>query len=128
MLKKAINGLKKLSKSEVGELKTIRRPSKAVYTLMHCVCIVMDVSPRKVKRPDELVKWDEDWWPPATGKEVLNDFRLVDRLSNYNPEDLNGDIMLKLEVAASDPDFTSTNIKKASKAAQGKHNHESAFI
>jgi hypothetical protein len=33
-LKKAINGLKKLSKAEITELKSIRRPSKAVYSLM----------------------------------------------------------------------------------------------
>jgi dynein heavy chain, axonemal len=33
-LKEAINGLKKLSKAEITELKAIKRPSQAVYTLL----------------------------------------------------------------------------------------------
>jgi len=33
-LKEAINGLKKLSKAELTELKSIKKPTKCVYTLM----------------------------------------------------------------------------------------------
>ena len=127
MLKKAINGLKKLSKSEITELKTIRKPSPAVYTLMQCVCIIMDVPPKKVKRVGELIKYDDDWWQPATSNKVLNNFQLVDILSNHNPENLNEDIMLKLDKASSAPEFNADNIKKASKAAQGKQNHEDSL-
>ena len=61
-LKKAINGLKKLTKGEITELKTIKKPSPAVYTLMKCVCIIMNVPPKKVKVPGELIKYEEDWW------------------------------------------------------------------
>ena len=85
--------MKKLTKSEITELKTIRRPSPAVYTLMQCVCIIMDVPPKKVKVPGELVKYTDDWWQPATSNKVLNNFQLVDILSNHNPEDLTMDIM-----------------------------------
>lgn len=73
-LKDAINGLKKLSKAEITELKAIKRPSQAVYTLLQCVCIIMDVPPRKIKRPDASGEYDEDWWAAATSSKVLNNF------------------------------------------------------
>ena len=85
--------MKKLSKAEITELKTIKRPSQALYTLMQCVCIIMNIPPKKVKVPGELVKYEEDWWQPATSNKVLNNFQLVDILSNHNPEDLTVEIM-----------------------------------
>ena len=55
LLKKAIKSLKKLSKGEITELKTIKKPTPAVYTLMKCVCILMDVAPERVKIPGDKV-------------------------------------------------------------------------
>lgn len=55
LLKKSIKGLKKLTKGEITELKTIKKPTSAVYTLMKCVCILMDVPPERVKIPGDKV-------------------------------------------------------------------------
>ena len=73
-LREAINGLKKLSKAEITELKTIKRPSQAVYTLLQCVCIIMDVPPRRIKKPDAPGEFEEDYWAAATSSKVLNNF------------------------------------------------------
>lgn len=74
LLKKAINQLKKLTKSDITEIKTIKKPSVALYTLMQCVCIIMEVPPKRVKCKGELAKYEEDWWAPATSNKVLNNF------------------------------------------------------
>lgn len=49
MLKRGVAKLQKLTKSELTELKTIRKPSPAVYKLMECVCIIMEIAPKRVK-------------------------------------------------------------------------------
>lgn len=86
MLRKAIQGLKKLSKNDVVELKTIKKPSKAVYTLMQCVCIILNVPPNKVKVEGDTARFEDDYWGPATSSKVLNNFSLIDILSNHDPE------------------------------------------
>ena len=109
-LKQSINGLKKLTKAEITELKTIKKPSIAVYLLMKCVCILMDLEPKRVKIKDEINKYGDDWWSVAISSKVLNDFRLVEKLSNYNPEKINSEIMIRIGKASQDPEFTLENI------------------
>ena len=66
-----------------------------------------------------MSKYEEDWWQPATSNKVLNNFQLVDILSNYNPENLTKEIMLKLDKATQSGELTLESIRKACKAAQG---------
>jgi hypothetical protein len=79
----------------------------------------MDVPPRKIKKPDSQSEYEEDYWMAATSSKVLNNFQLVEILSNYNPEKLNKDIMLKLDKACSNDILNLPQIKKACTAAQG---------
>jgi dynein heavy chain len=110
-LKKAIKGLRKLSKADLTELKSIRKPSMAVYTLMKCICILLDAPPKKVKTTGEKVNHiEDDYWQPATGKRVLNNFQLVEVLSSLNPENLSPEIMTKLDKAKDEEEFTYENI------------------
>jgi dynein heavy chain len=99
MLKKAIKSLKKLSKGEMTELKSIKKPTLAVYTLMKCVCILMDIPPTRSKVPGDSMIYEEDYWQPSISKKVLNNFSIVEILSNYNPEMMNKEIMIKLDKA-----------------------------
>jgi dynein heavy chain len=64
-LKAAINGLKKLSKGDLTELKTIKSPTPVVRSLMTCVCIILDVKPKLVKIPGKVNEFKEDWWATA---------------------------------------------------------------
>jgi dynein heavy chain len=89
MLKRAVAKLQKLTKSEITELKTIRKPSPAVYKLMECVCIIMEIPPKRVKIQGSVNEYQEDYWPSASSKQVLSNFQLIEILSNYNPERLN---------------------------------------
>lgn len=118
-LKEAIHSLRKLTKSELTELKSIKRPSAPVYILMQCVCILLGVPPKRVKHKTALNKHEDDWWGAAIGKEVLGNHRLVDILSNFNPERLDQDIMKQLDVLSSNKEFTLLNITKACEAAKG---------
>jgi len=80
----------------------------------------MGVPPKKFKRDgDNSAKFEEDYWTPATSGKVLNNFQLVDILSNHDPELLTQEAMQKLKKAQSEEEFNFEMIQKASKAAQG---------
>ena len=79
----------------------------------------MDIPPKREKIPGEIVKYVYDWWQPAISNKVLNNFSIVEILSNYNPEHMNKEIMIKLDKATKEEEFNLENIKKACKAAQG---------
>ena len=118
-LKAAIHSLKKLTKSELTELKSIKKPTVTIYLLMQCVCILLGVPAKKAKHKTPMNKHEEDWWAAATSKEVLGNYQLVEILSNFNPERLDHDIMKQLDDVSSNKEFNLLNITKACEAARG---------
>jgi dynein heavy chain, axonemal len=62
VLQDAINGLKKLSKGDITELKSIYKPTPCIYTLMQCVCIILNIEPRLAKKAGKDGKFEIDWW------------------------------------------------------------------
>jgi dynein heavy chain len=83
MLKKSVAKMRKLTKGEMTELKSIKKPPKVVLTLMKCVCILMAIKTKK-KDPD-----DDEWWNTITGPKVLGNFGIIEHLANYDPQKLN---------------------------------------
>ena len=73
-LKASINSLKKLTKSEITELKSIKKPTPTIFILMKCVCILMGIVPKKFKNAKMGKINDDDWWGTATSKEVLGNY------------------------------------------------------
>jgi len=122
----AIESLKQLSKMELSELKTMRKPPKAIKLLMSAVCIVIGEDPTRVKSKDGQ-KYIDDYWPTATGKRVLGNPKLLDILTSYGQieeekldHNLNSDSMSKAEDILQNPDFEYKNIARACVAAKGK--------
>lgn len=119
-LQASINSLKKLTKGQMSEIKSVKKPSKAILTLMTGVCIIMGVEPKMVKREGAYAEYDEDWWTAATSSKVLGNTQLQDILTSFDPAKLDMGIMERLQECTSDEEFNLTNITRASKAAQGK--------
>lgn len=109
MLKKAVTKMKKLSKSDMTELKSIKRPPPAVLALMKCVCILMAAEVKKTRGPDG-VDYD-DWWAATISPKVLGNMRILDTLAGFDPERLSPELMLKLKHAQEDAEeFSLANI------------------
>jgi hypothetical protein len=101
------------------EIKSIKRPSKAVLTLMKAVCILLDEKPKLTKREGSYTEKNEDWWSAATSNKVLGNSNLLSQLINMDPDSLDKDAMLKVRETIHVEGFTVKDIKRASKAAFG---------
>ena len=119
-LHKTIPGMSNLTKANPTEMKSMKRPSKAVLTLMTGICILLGVEPKMVKREGSYTQYDEDWWSSCTSNKVLANHQLQDILINFKSEKLDSQTMRRLDVVTNDEEFTLANITRASKAAQGK--------
>jgi dynein heavy chain len=119
-LTEAINSLQKLSKADITELKSIKKPTPAVYTLMQCVCIIMDVEKKQSKKPGPDGKYFIDWWLTAISSSVFGQNNLAEQLSNFDPESLTPAIIKDLlKCQQKNPDLNLENITKACVAARG---------
>ena len=116
----AIQALTTLSKLELSELKTMRKPPKAIKLLMSAVWIVLKEDPTRVKSKDGQ-SYVDDYWPTATGKRVLGNPKLIDLLTTYGQSEnqLDADWMSKVEELIQNPDFDSKSIARACVAAKG---------
>ena len=119
-MEEAIESLKQLSKLELSELKTMRKPPKAIRLLMSSVCIVIKEDPTRVKSKDGQ-SFIDDYWPTATGKRVLGNPKLLDILTSYGQmeDQLDPEAMAKAEEILQNPDFDYKNIARACVAAKG---------
>jgi dynein heavy chain len=117
----AIASLKTLSKLELSELKTMRKPPQAIRLLMKAVCIIIEEDPTRVKSKDGQTYID-DYWPTATGKRVLGNPKLLDILTSYgkSEKELNSESMGTAEEVLTDPDFEYAKIARACTAAKGE--------
>ncbi|EER06065.1 dynein heavy chain, putative [Perkinsus marinus ATCC 50983] len=88
-----------------------------VVLVAQALCYFFGVKPNKVPAPDGRGKV-EDFWEPAK-KELLGDPRLLDRLINFDKDNISEEAMKKVKPLYDDPNFEPEVIKKASIAAMG---------
>jgi dynein heavy chain len=76
-LQAAERALNSLDKSDIVEMKAMKKPSMAIKSVMAACCIMLGVAPdKKVKDGDPRI---DPYWGPAT-KELLNDPKFLGRL------------------------------------------------
>jgi len=93
----ALADLKKLSRPQLTEMKSIKKPSAAILSLMAGVCIVLGVAPKLVRKEGSYTDHDEDWWSSATSSKVLGSPQLLESLLHLQPAELTEERMQKLE-------------------------------
>ena len=84
----AEQALKALDKREVSEIRSFNNPPDAVRLVMEAVCVLLN------EKPD---------WP--TAKSVLMDIGFLDRLNNYDKENVPESLLKKLRVYTRKPEF-----------------------
>eukprot|EP00930_Biecheleria_cincta_P074768 TRINITY_DN6197_c0_g1_i1.p1 TRINITY_DN6197_c0_g1~~TRINITY_DN6197_c0_g1_i1.p1 ORF type:complete len:4188 (+),score=808.10 TRINITY_DN6197_c0_g1_i1:1794-12566(+) len=116
-LNAAIAALNTLSKADLTEVKNMGKPPGGVVLVSKALCFCFQVKPKKVPAPDGRSKID-DYWEPAK-KELWSDPKFLERLKEYDKDNIPEDVMAKLGPLETDPDFEPDVIKKASVAACG---------
>jgi len=113
----AVDALSKLSKGDVGEVRGMKTPPAGVVLTTQAMCIMFEVKPVKVAAPDGKGKVDDYW--EAAKKELLVDPRLLERMVNYDKDNIPDTVITKVRPLYDDPEFEPDKIKKASLAAMG---------
>jgi len=114
-LEGAVKALATLSKSDIVEVKAMKKPPPGVKITLEAVCIMMKVKPKKIPNPDGKGKVD-DYWDSAQ-KELLNDPKFLQRLMDYDKDNISDEVINKVRPFCERDDFTPDIVKKASVAA-----------
>jgi dynein heavy chain len=116
-LEAAERALKSLKKDDITEMKAMKKPSMAIKMTMAACAIMMDVKPdKKVKDGDPRI---DPYWGPAS-KELLNDAKFLNRLQDYDRDNMNPIVVAKAATFTEDPEFDPDVVaKKGSAAAAG---------
>jgi dynein heavy chain len=117
-LESAQKALSTLKKSDMDEVKAMKKPPGGVRLTMEAVCVLMNVKPVKVKDPNGGHKKINDYWGPAV-KHLLNDTKFLKRLQKYKKDEIKDEMTAKVTPYTVMPEFQPDRIAKASKAAAG---------
>ena len=77
----SIEGLLKITKPQIDELKTIRNPIDTIRVLMTAVCIILRVKPAVVYPKENNYKQAEDYWKAAVGPQCLGNAHVIQMLT-----------------------------------------------
>jgi dynein heavy chain len=118
-MESAIKALKTLSKGDIVEVKSMKKPPGGVKLTMEAVCIMMGVKPKMVPNPEgKKPAKIPDYWEPAQ-KELLNDTHFLQNLMDYDKDNIPLEVMAKVEPYAALDDFQPKVVQKGSVAAAG---------
>merc|ERR1711871_1100583 len=99
--KSAVKALDSLSKADITEVKGFTKPPPAVQTVMEAVCV--------------LLKQKTDW---ATAKTVLSDMGFMDKLKEYDKDNIPDNILKKVRKYTALPEIEVEAVGRVSKAAK----------
>ncbi|KAK2581766.1 hypothetical protein KPH14_002245 [Odynerus spinipes] len=114
MLDAAEESLRALNKSDITEVKAMKRPPVGVLLVIEAMCIVNDVKPNKLpgKLPGEKIL---DYWTP--GSQMLADAgHFLNMMVNFNRENITEEVINKLKPYINNPDFQPVKVIQVSKA------------
>eukprot|EP00741_Cyanophora_paradoxa_P012299 tig00000169_g11885.t1 len=119
-LEAAVKCLSKLDKSQIVEVKALKKPPEGVKTVMKAVCIMMQVKPVKMNDPENpMGKKIDDYWGPA--QKLLSDLgpdKFKEELINFDKDNIPKDVIQKVDPICADPTFEPNEIRKVSVACE----------
>lgn len=81
-----MKALKTLNKSDISEVKAMKKPPETVKLVLKAVCIMKSVAPQKIPDPNGGVKKIEDYWGPST--KMLTDPQFLQGLMEYDKDNI----------------------------------------
>ena len=97
IFKNAIDGLLKITKKEINELKTIVQPLPIILKLMTAVCMLLDEPPTIVSTKATNFTAKECYWATSISCRVLGHRNIIQRLTQIDPTTISAHSMEKLE-------------------------------
>ncbi|CAM9811362.1 unnamed protein product, partial [Ectocarpus sp. 12 AP-2014] len=101
-LEAALKALDSLTKNDITEVKGFAKPPPAVQIVMEAVCILLETK----------TDWD-------SAKKVLADTSFMDKLKNYDKDNISPTILKKIKPYVENPNMAIDVVTKVSKAASG---------
>merc|ERR1719171_2961660 len=114
----AVQCLKKLKKEHINEVKQLGNPPAGVRLCMEAVCVMFEVKPVKIADPNNPGKKIEDYWKAAQSEVLTNADALLQKLMNYDKENIPDSVIKKIEPYIHREDFDPAAIRKASVACE----------
>ena len=115
----AVACLNKLKKSDIDEVRAMKKPPNGVKVTMHACCIMFEIKPVLKPDPDNIGKKIKDYWEAAQ-KNLLGDAnKLLSNLKTYDKDNIKDKVIQEVEPFMTMPDFTPEAVDKASKACSG---------
>ncbi|ETI49311.1 hypothetical protein F443_06806 [Phytophthora nicotianae P1569] len=96
----ATEALSQINKYHIVEMKSFTNPPQLVRLAMQAVCVLLDVPPT----------WSE-------ALRILADIRFLDRLRNFDKDNIDPSIMDRVRFYVNHPDFSMENMRRASLAS-----------
>jgi dynein heavy chain len=116
-LNAAVKAVAGLNKSDIVEVKSLRKPPDGVKLTMEAVCILFGFTPKKVPNPSGKGKID-DYWEVAQ-KDLLGDSHMVDKLKSFDADNIPPVITEKIAPYVAREDFQIELVSRVSVAAGG---------
>lgn len=108
-LEAAERALKSLKREDITEMKAMKKPSQAIKMTMAAVSVMMEVKPdKKCKDGDPRI---DPYWGPAS-KELLNDAKFLNRLQDYDRDNMSPMVIAKATAFTEDPEFDPEVVSK----------------
>ncbi|XXQ30104.1 AAA+ ATPase domain-containing protein [Plasmodiophora brassicae] len=117
-LEEAVSCLKLLKKSDLDEVKAMKKPPAGVLITVQATCILFNIPPIKKNDPDNVGKKINDYWEPASTKLFKDAKKFLDMLMTYDKDNIPTDVIEKIKPFMEREDFTPLAIEKASKACK----------
>jgi len=111
----AMAALKVIKKSDLAQVKKYSKPPPGVVLTMEAVCIMMEVKPKRVGEVGHKV---DDYWDQSK-KYVLGDTKLLDKLQNYDKDNIPPEIIKRVSPYIANPEFDPEKVATASGACKG---------
>ncbi|PRP87942.1 putative dynein heavy chain [Planoprotostelium fungivorum] len=108
-LEAATKALNRISRKDVTEIRSFTTPPPGMVAVIEALCILLG------KKSTKNMKKDEGW---VEAKAMLNESHFIQRLLDFDKDNIKEEAILKLRPYIQDPQFTPAYVEKASVACK----------
>ena len=115
----AVKCLAKLDKSQIVEVKALKKPPGGVRLTLKAVCIMFQIKSVKIPDPDNPQKKIDDYWGPS--QKMLNDMgpdKFKQALIDFDKDAIPEAVIKTIDPICADEDFAPETIVKVSVACE----------
>ena len=115
----AVKCLAKLDKSQIVEVKALKKPPEGVRTTLMAVAIMFEIKSVKIPDPDNPQKKIDDYWGPAS--KMLNDLgpdKFKQALIDFDKDNISPKVIANIDPVCAMETFTPEAIVKVSVACE----------